>query len=71
MILKVDAELSKLVAQELTDEQKKIILEQAQKLSFEDLGKLIRLFIQAEYEIKNSILPQLPLELVVIELLSH
>lgn len=71
MIVKVDENLSELVAQELTAEQKKIILEQAQKLSFEDLGKLIRLFIQAEYEIKNSILPQLPLELVVIELLSH
>lgn len=70
MILKVDAELSELVAQELTAEQKKIILEQAQKLSFEDLGKLIRLFIQAEYEIKNSILPQLPLELVVVEMIG-
>ena len=59
------------MAQELTVEQKKIILEQEQKLSFENLGKLIRLFIQAEYEIKNSILPQLPLELVVIEMMGE
>lgn len=70
MILKVSPELMQLVAPELTEEQKKIILEQAQKLSFEDLSKLIRLLIQAENEIKSAILPQLPLELVVVELLS-
>lgn len=71
MLLKVDPNLVKLVAQELTNEQKEIILAQAQKISFENLSSFIRIFIQAEYEIKNSILPQLPLELVVIELLSH
>jgi DNA polymerase-3 subunit gamma/tau len=67
LILKIDENLSNLVASELTGEQKKTILNQAQKLSFEDLSKLIRLLIQAEYEIKSAILPQLPLELVVVE----
>ncbi len=67
IILKVDAGLSDLVTKELTEEHKKNILIQAEKLSFEDLSKMIRLFLQAQYEIKNSILPQLPLELVVIE----
>lgn len=71
MILKVDAGLTDLVARELTAEHKKNILEQAQKLSFEDLSKMIRLFLQAEYEIKNSILPQLPLELVVVEMMGE
>ncbi len=67
MILKVDPEMAKLVAPELTEEQKKIILEQGQKFSYEELNKLIRLFIRAESEIKNAIFPQLPLELVIVE----
>jgi len=70
MILKVDPELLKLIASELTDEQKKIILEQGEKFSFDELVKLIRLFIQAEYEIKSAIFPQLPLELVVVEVVG-
>ncbi len=70
MILKVDSGLARLVAPELTEEQRKIILEQAQKLSFENLSKLIRLLIQAEYEVKSAVMPQLPLELVVVESLS-
>jgi DNA polymerase-3 subunit gamma/tau len=67
MILKVDADLAKLAAPELTEENKKTILEQGQKFSFEEISRLMRLFINAENEIKNSILPQLPLELAVVE----
>jgi len=51
----------------LTDEQFKIILEQGQKLSGADFIKLIRLFIRAENETKSASLPQLPLELAVVE----
>jgi len=54
----------------MTEEYKKIILEQGQKISFEDLNKLMRLLINAEYEIKNAALPQLPLELVVVEMIN-
>jgi len=71
MILKVDVSLAKLVAPELTEENKKTILEQGQKFSFEEMSKLLRMLIQAEYEIKGAILPQLPLELVVVELLGE
>jgi DNA polymerase-3 subunit gamma/tau len=70
MILKIDSDLAKLVAPEMTEEYKKIILEQGQKISFEDLNKLMRLLINAEYEIKNAALPQLPLELVVVEMIN-
>lgn len=71
MILKVDPNLARLVASELTEEQKKIILEQGQQFSFDELVKLIRFFIQAEYEIKSAIFPQLPLELVVVEIVGE
>ncbi|OIP78131.1 MAG: hypothetical protein COV85_00265 [Candidatus Portnoybacteria bacterium CG11_big_fil_rev_8_21_14_0_20_44_10] len=67
MILKVDSEMAKLAAPELTEEQKKIILEQGQKFSYEELNRLLRLFIRAESEIKSAIFPQLPLELVIVE----
>ncbi|MBI4836815.1 MAG: DNA polymerase III subunit gamma/tau [Candidatus Portnoybacteria bacterium] len=67
MILKVDAEMAELAAPELTEEQRKIILEHGQKFSYEELNKLIRLFIRAEYEIKSAVFPQLPLELVIVE----
>jgi len=67
---KQDGEMEKirqLIAPELTDEQFKIILEQGQKLSSGDFIKLLRLFIRAENETKFSSLPQLPLELAVVE----
>jgi DNA polymerase-3 subunit gamma/tau len=67
MILKVDSEMAKLAAPELTEEQKKIILEQGQKFSYEELNRLLRLFIRAESEIKSALFPQLPLELVIVE----
>ena len=67
IILKIDSQLVGLVAPELTDEQLKIIINQGQKFKETDLTKLIRLFIQAENEIRFSNLPQLPLELAVVE----
>ncbi len=64
------AQFRSLVAPEFTDEQLKTILEQGQKFSSGDLIKLIKLFIDAENQIKSAVFPQLPLELVVVELLS-
>ena len=61
------SKIRQLIAPELTDEQFKIILEQGQKLSGADFIKLIRLFIRAENETKSASLPQLPLELAVVE----
>lgn len=59
-----------LVAPEFTDEQTRTILEQAQKFSSADLIKLLRLFIEAENQIKSAIFPQLPLELLIVEFLG-
>jgi hypothetical protein len=61
----------RLIAPELTDEQFRTILEQGQKFSSADFIKIIRLFIRAENEIKFSALPQLPLELAVVELIGE
>jgi len=71
LVLKVDPEMAKLAAPELTEEQKKTILEQGQKFGYEELNNLIRLFIRAEYEIKGAIFPQLPLELAVVEVIRE
>jgi len=71
MILKVDAGLASLVAPELTEENKKTILEQGQKIPFENISKLIRQFIRAENEVASAVLPQLPIELVVIEAMGE
>ncbi len=60
-----------LVAPEFTKEQLATIIEQGQKFSSGDLIKIIKLFIDAENQIKSAIFPQLPLELVVVELLSE
>ena len=67
LILRIDANLVRLAAPELTKEQLDVIIKQGQKFSETDLTKFIRLFIQAENEIRYSNLPQLPLELAVVE----
>ncbi len=61
------AKMRQLIAPELTDEQFKIILEQGQKFTSADFIKLIYLFIRAENETKSASLPQLPLELAMVE----
>ena len=67
MILKVDTSLANLIAAELTKEQLDVITEQGVKFSQPDLIRTIRLFIQAENEVKSADFPQLPLELAVVE----
>jgi len=65
------AQIRELVAPELTDEQTEIILEQGQKLFGGDLVKLLRALMAAEQEIKSAVLPQLPLELVIVEFIGE
>lgn len=67
MILKVDPNLTKLVAAELTKEQLSVIIRQGQSFSQPELIKTIHLFIQAGNQIKSADFPQLPLELAVVE----
>ncbi len=67
LILKVDPNLSKLIAAELTKEQIDGMTNQGRELSQQELVKIIHLFIQASNEIKGADFPQLPLELAVVE----
>jgi len=71
MILRIDPQLANLAASELTKEQLDVIINQAQNFSESDLIKIIRLFIRAENEIKFANLPQLPLELAVVEIIGE
>jgi len=61
------AKMRQLIAPELTDEQFAVILEQGRKFTGADFINLIRFLIRAENEIKSASLPQLPLELAVVE----
>jgi len=68
LILKIDASLAKVVASEMTEEQIKKSLELATQFEPSELLKITKLFIEAENEIKSSLIPQLPLELAVVEI---
>lgn len=70
LILKIDPQLDKLVAAELTKEQKEVMIKQGEKLVQADLIKMIHAFVQAGNEIKIADFPQLPLELAVVECCS-
>lgn len=65
MIVKTDPNLAGLIASELTKEQLDIILKQAKK--FSSVPQILDLFLKAQQEIKNSPLPQLSLEMAIIE----
>jgi DNA polymerase-3 subunit gamma/tau len=67
LFVKVDKNLASLVGEELTKEQLNVILKQAELFSLENLSKIIQLFIDANREIKYSSLPQIQLELAVVE----
>jgi len=67
LFIKVDKNLSSLIGEELTKEQLSVILKQAEAFSLEGLSRIIQLFINAHSSIKYSPLPQIPLELAVME----
>ncbi len=70
LFIKVDRNLSTLVGEELTKEQLQVVLKQSAAFSLENLSKTIQLFIDTGREIKYSSLPQMPLELAVIEVIK-
>jgi len=63
--------MQKLVAPELTSEQFSGMVDQSKKFTAVELIKIIKLFVRSEQEIKSSVLPQMPLELAVAEILSE
>lgn len=66
MLLKVNSDLSSAFACEITQEQMKQMIEQSQKTDLLKIITAINLFLEAQYKISASVVPQLPLEVAII-----
>lgn len=66
-ILKTNRELKKCVVSDSTEEQAKRLLKFADVFSEQELLWIFKKLITAKNEIKSSVLPQIPLELALIE----
>ena len=67
IIVKTNAALFKETFNNLTAEQQQILQRLAEKISLADILKLIEIFQKSFERLKNAALPQLPLELAIIE----
>ena len=71
MLLKVDASLVSLMAQELTPDQMEIVKKQAEAFSLDSAARVIKAFVAAQNDIKRSPIPSLPIELTVVEIIQQ
>ncbi len=67
ILLKISPETEEIFAKELSDNQLEKIKEISNKFEVSHLKKLLDLFIKAKEMIKNSPIPTLPLEIIIIE----
>ena len=67
LILQVSPELDTYAVSELEEETQNLIKKQAKSFKPEELRKLLQLFLAAETKIRYAAVPQLPLELALIE----
>ncbi len=70
LLLKINSKLRNLVESKLTNEQLDEMIGIGKLFSEEKLLKILRLFIDVQNEMKNSIIIQLPLEMAVVEILG-
>ncbi len=70
LFIKIDKSLSSLISEELTREQLKVVEKQADRFSLNDLSRIIEVFIDAGREVRYASLPQIPLELAVVEVIK-
>ena len=70
MYLKIDPGLQDLVAREMSGENLEELKQTAQKFEMPHLQKVARLFQEASVNFKYSPIPQLPIEMAVVELLE-
>lgn len=68
LLLKIDPEQNSLVIG-LTKEEKAKMQEQAGRVDFIQIQRALNLFMEAENKMKYSSIPQLPLELAIVDLL--
>lgn len=71
MYLKVDERLSDIIAREISEEDLAQVKVLAQKFDMQKLQQASRLFLEASQNIKYSPIPELPIELAVVELLEQ
>ena len=67
LILKIAGEKNPILVG-LTKEQMEKLKSQTEKLKEEDIKNFLEKFLQAQYKIKYSSIPQLPLELAIVEI---
>jgi DNA polymerase-3 subunit gamma/tau len=67
LLIKIDLKLASSFGTSLTKEQFKKAVDHAQKIPARDLVSQIKNFTQAKKEIDDSFIPQLPLEIAVVE----
>lgn len=67
LILKINQNLENPIISGLTKEEKEKLQSQILNFQEENLRQIIRIFLKAENEMKYSSIPQLPLELAIIE----
>jgi len=70
LIIKIDADPTNPVIAGFTKEEKERIISQSGKIQQGDLQKILNVFMGAESKMKYSSIPQLPLELAIVEVIS-
>ncbi len=69
-ILKINSDLMNPMIVGLTKEEQKKILEQAETFNLKEAEKAVDLFLDAENKIKYSSIPQLPIELAIVDFIG-
>jgi len=67
LLLKINPDAKNSVSSGFTEEEYKRIKEQSEKFKIEEIQETLDLFVEAENKMKYSSIPQLPLELAIIE----
>jgi len=68
LLVRVSKDLSKLIKEELSQEQLNTALKQAEQFSLQELSKMLEIFIEALYRMKRSSFPQIEVELAAVEI---
>lgn len=70
MLLSVNENLGKIFSYELTNEQAKILSEQAKNSNTKEILNFIECFLEIQGKIRSAFIPQLPLEMAIIKAIN-
>jgi len=71
LLVRVSQDLSKLIKEELSAEQMKTALGQAERFSLAEISKMIEILIEALFRMKHSSFPQIEAELSALEIIGN